>query len=190
MNISERTKTDYKSVLYFDIYSAAKAPLPTGDHLLDADFAVQSYHKIKQLPRESTNKYRIRMKDKVRILLRLGLEVPSQQEQAMRFLFSLDPAKHADIIYRMMLLKIQILLTQLILYRCATLRQIGVENPLPLKIKSQLMMWVLILLVKETTEMLEIKVRRRMKNVKDAKLERKLLELRRKLFHWRLQDTY
>ena len=53
---------------------------------------------MKQLSGESTNKYRVRMEDEVRILERLGLDVPSQQQQAMRFLFSLDPVKHADMI--------------------------------------------------------------------------------------------
>ena len=79
---------------------------------------------MKQLSGESTNKYRIRMKDKVRILLRLGLDVPFQQQQAIRFLFSLDPVKHADMIVDLKsdALKNQILLTLLILYLCVTLR--------------------------------------------------------------------
>ena len=72
---------------------------------------------MKQLSGERSRKYRIRMEDKVRILLRLGLDVPSQQQQAMRFLFSLDPVQHADMIADLKndALNIQILLTLLIL---------------------------------------------------------------------------
>ena len=70
-----------KKCANFDTYSAAKDPIPflldiiqshqlapAGDPLVDANSAVQSYHTMKQLLSESTNKYRIRMEDKVRIL--------------------------------------------------------------------------------------------------------------------------
>ena len=73
--------------VFFDTYIAAKNALtfiliiiqthqlaPTGDPLVDADSAVQSYHTIKQLSGENTNKYRIRMEDKIRILERFGLD--------------------------------------------------------------------------------------------------------------------
>ena len=65
---------------------------------------------------ESTNKYRIQIEDKVKILDRLGLDVPFQQQQAMIFRFSLNPVKHADMITDLKndALKIQILLTLLI----------------------------------------------------------------------------
>ena len=71
---------------------------PTGDPLVNNDSAAQSYHTMKQLPDESTNTYPIRIEGKVRILLRLGFDVPSLQQQAMRFLLSLDSVKHADMI--------------------------------------------------------------------------------------------
>ena len=71
----------------FDTYSAVRDPLPfildiiqtrqlaqPVDPLVDADSAVQSYHTIKQLSGENTNKYRIRMEDKIRILERFGLD--------------------------------------------------------------------------------------------------------------------
>ena len=59
----------------FDTYSVAKDPLPllidiiqthplasTGDPLIYADSAVQSYHAVKQLSGETTNKYRISLR--------------------------------------------------------------------------------------------------------------------------------
>ena len=95
----------------FDTYSAAKDSLPfllgaiqthqlapTGDLLVNANFAVQSYHTMKQLFDDNTNKYRIRMEDKVGIFLGLSLDVPSQQKQAMRSLSPFNPVTHAYMI--------------------------------------------------------------------------------------------
>ena len=104
MNISERS-------VDFDTYSATKDPFPflvdvietrplapTGDPLVDTDSVVQYYHTMKQLTSESNNNYRTRMENKVRILQWLGLDVPCQPWQAMRFLFFLGPIKNADMI--------------------------------------------------------------------------------------------
>ena len=89
-NILEKSEAELEKCVDFDTYSSAKNPLPfivdviqthqlapTGDSLADTDSAVQSYRTMKQLSGESANKYRIRMADKVRILERLGLDVPS-----------------------------------------------------------------------------------------------------------------
>ena len=67
----------------------------TDDSPVDADSVAQSYHTMKQLSGESTNKCRIRMEDNVKGLQRLVLDEPFQQQEAMRF-FPLDPDKHAD----------------------------------------------------------------------------------------------
>ena len=88
-NISERSKQSLKSVRISIPTVRLRIPYLWLDPLVDADAAFQSYHTMKQSSGEITNKYRIRTEDKVRILLRLGLDVPSQQQQAMRFLFTL-----------------------------------------------------------------------------------------------------
>jgi hypothetical protein len=38
------------------------------------------------------------MEDKIKVIESLGLEVPTQQQQAIRFLNSLDPTKHSDML--------------------------------------------------------------------------------------------
>ena len=71
---------------------------PTGDPLVDEDAAIQAYHTMKQNPGESTNKYRVRMEDTLKVMDRLGIELPSPQQQAMRYLRSLDKSKHGHMI--------------------------------------------------------------------------------------------
>ena len=161
INISENNETEFKKCADFVTYSAAKDP--TGDPLAYADSAPQSYHTMKQLFGESSNKYRVRKGDKVRILLWLGLDEPSQQ-QAVILLFSLNSTKHADMTAELKndALKIQILLTLFILYLCVTLQHIGIANLALPKIMTQFLVGFLIQLVKAIIERLEIKVRRRM----------------------------
>ena len=53
---------------------------------------------MKQLFFKSINEYRIKMEDKGKAIERLALEVPSQQQQAMRSLESLDPTKPGHMI--------------------------------------------------------------------------------------------
>ena len=87
MNILGRSEVDIKECTDFDAYNAAKYPLPlilniirahelalTADSLGDAGAAVQAYHTMKQMPRESTNKYRKRMEDTIKVIEELGLE--------------------------------------------------------------------------------------------------------------------
>ena len=91
-------------IVCIDIYSAANDPLPflldmtqtylmapTGDPFVDADSAAQSCRAKKQLSGETTNKYLIRMEAKIWILQKLALDVPSRRQQAMIYLFSLNP---------------------------------------------------------------------------------------------------
>ena len=65
---------------------------------MDKDAAIQAYHTMKQNPGESTNKYRVRMEDTLKVMDRLGIELPSPQQQAMRYLKSLDSTKHGHMI--------------------------------------------------------------------------------------------
>ena len=44
---------------------------------IDENIAVQVYHTMKQVPGESANKNRVRIKDTVEVMVRLGLEGPS-----------------------------------------------------------------------------------------------------------------
>ena len=75
----------------FDIYSAAKDPLPylldiiqtyqlapTGDPLVDADVAINACHTMTQLPGEPAHRYRIKMEDKIKVIEKLDLDVPTQ----------------------------------------------------------------------------------------------------------------
>ena len=41
---------------------------------------MQAYHTMKQQPGEPANRYRIRMEDKIKVMERLGLDIPSQQQ--------------------------------------------------------------------------------------------------------------
>ena len=61
----------------------------------------------------------------------------------MRYLVSLDPVKHADMMANLKNdeFKIQILLTLLTSYRCVTLRQIAVANLALLRIMLPLLLW-------------------------------------------------
>ena len=90
------------------------------------------------------------MEDKVRILQRLGWNVPSQQQQAMKFHFSLNPVKRADMITDLMndTFKIQIQLTMLTLYRYVALRQIDVVNLALLGVMRLFLVWFSIQLLK------------------------------------------
>ena len=81
MNISERSETKVKNVdsLIFLLDNIPTYQLAeTGDPLDDADATAQAYHIMKQVPGESTNKYYIRMNDKVKVIERIGLEVSTQ----------------------------------------------------------------------------------------------------------------
>ena len=49
---------------------------------------------MKQNPGESNNKYRVRMEDAIKVVKRLGTDLPTPQQQAMRYLKSLDHANH------------------------------------------------------------------------------------------------
>ena len=49
---------------------------------------------MKQNPDESMNKYQVRMKDTIKVMEKLGIDLPIPQQQAMRYLKSLDRAKH------------------------------------------------------------------------------------------------
>ena len=90
MNISERSEVEVRKCMDFNTYSAAKDPLPfiidiiqthqlapTGDHLVDSVVAMQAYHIMKQQPGEPANRYRIRMENKIKVMERLGLDVPT-----------------------------------------------------------------------------------------------------------------
>ena len=66
--------------------------------MVDEDAAAQAYHTMKQNPGESTNKYRVRMEDAIKVMKRLGIDLPSPQQQAMRYLKSLDRAKHGHML--------------------------------------------------------------------------------------------
>ena len=162
MNISERSETELKNCADFDTYSATKDQssftldiiqthqlAPSGDPLVDADSSAQSYHTVNQLSGESINKYRNRIEDKIRILEILGLDIPSQQQQAMRFLFSLDPVKRADMTTDLKNdeLKNPDTTYPVDLVSMCDLRQINVVNLFLLEVKSQHWMWFLILQV-------------------------------------------
>ena len=47
-----------------------------GDPLVDEDAAVQAYHTMKQNLGESTNRYRVRMEDAIKVLERLEIDLP------------------------------------------------------------------------------------------------------------------
>ena len=78
--------------------------------LVDEDAAAQAYHTMQPNPGESTNKYRVRTEDAIKVMERLEIDLLSPQQQAMRYLKSLDRAMHGHV---------------LIFVRCVTLRQIG-----------------------------------------------------------------
>ena len=82
-NVSERSETMRLRVL--NVLSGiiqTHQLAPTGDSLVDADATVQAYRIMKQSPGESTNKYPIKMEDKVKIIERLELKAPTQQQHA------------------------------------------------------------------------------------------------------------
>ena len=91
MNISERSEVE---IIIIQTHQLA----PTGDPLVDEDAAAQAYHTMKQNPGESTNKYRVRMEDAIKVMERLGIDLPTPQQQAMRYLKSLDRAKHGHML--------------------------------------------------------------------------------------------
>ena len=66
--------------------------------MVNEDAAVQAYHTMKQMPGESTNKYRVRMEDAIKVMERLGIDLPTPQQQAMRYLKSLDRSKHGQML--------------------------------------------------------------------------------------------
>ena len=44
--------------------------------MVDADFGMQTYYTVKQLPGEPASKYRISMEHKIKVIERLDLDVP------------------------------------------------------------------------------------------------------------------
>ena len=107
MNTLERSEIKIKKCTDYDTYSGCRDPLPfllgivqthqlapTGDSPVDEDDAVQAYYTMKQNLGEFMNKYQVRMGDTIKVMERLGIDLPSPQQQAMRYLKSLDCAKH------------------------------------------------------------------------------------------------
>ena len=93
MNISEWSEVEIKKCTNFEIIQTHQLA-PTGDPLIDEDVAAQAYHTMKQNPAKSTNKYRVRMEDTLKVMERIGIDLPTPQQQAMRYLKYLDRAKH------------------------------------------------------------------------------------------------
>ena len=113
--MSERSELEISKCTDFYIYSGAKNLLhlmmviiqtnqlaPTGDLLVYENAAIQAYHMVKQNPGESTNQYRVRMKDSAKAIVILGIYPLPRQQQAMRYLKSWSRTKYEHMVANLM----------------------------------------------------------------------------------------
>ena len=88
MNASERSEMDIRKFINYYTYSEAKVSLPLILGIIQA---------MKQNSSESSKQYRARIEGTVKVIIRLGLEIPTQQ-LAMRYYKPLNLATHEEIL--------------------------------------------------------------------------------------------